>query len=305
MIRVLANDGMDPNAVEELLRNGIEVNTTHYEGEALAEKVQEYDIMTVRSATKVREPLIDKMAESGRMKLLLRGGVGIDNIDVAYAEEKGIQVKNTPLASAISVAEATLAHMLSFSRNLHLSNHTMRSGQWNKKQYEGTELYGKTIGLVGFGSIAKEVAQRAHALGMTVLYTNRSGPKPEFANYAYVGMDELLERSDYVSLHTPSKADHSALIGKAELDKMKDHAVLLNLARGDLVDEEALAEALEQGTIRGACLDVFHKEPLENATLLQDRISLSPHIGGSTKEAQGRIGWELVQHILDFTKEAK
>jgi D-3-phosphoglycerate dehydrogenase len=214
MIRVLANDGMDPNAVEELLRNGIEVNTTHYEGEALAEKVQEYDIMTVRSATKVREPLIDKMAESGRMKLLLRGGVGIDNIDVAYAEEKGIQVKNTPLASAISVAEATLAHMLSFSRNLHLSNHTMRSGQWNKKQYEGTELYGKTIGLVGFGSIAKEVALRVHALGMTVLYTNRSGPKTEFANYAYVGMDELLERSDYVSLHTPSKAVHRCPSGQ-------------------------------------------------------------------------------------------
>lgn len=305
MIRVLANDGMDTSAVETLLRRGIEVTTDHFEGEELAEKVKEYDVLTVRSATKVREPLIDKMVEGGRMKLILRGGVGIDNIDVQYADDKGILVKNTPMASSISVAEATLAHMLTFSRFLHLSNHTMRNGEWNKKKYEGTEINGKTLGLIGFGRIAKEVAVRAHALGMTVLYTNRSGPKEEFQQYQYVALDEILERADYISLHTPSNRDKSALIGKAELDKMKDTAVLINLARGDLIDEEALVEALDAGTLGGACLDVFGKEPLENTALLHDKISLSPHIGGSTKEAQERIGEELVQYITEFAEEKK
>lgn len=304
MIRVLANDGMDQAAVETLLRKGIEVNTTHYEGEELDQKVKEYDVLTVRSATKVREPLIDKMVEGGRMKLILRGGVGIDNIDVHYADEKGILVKNTPMASSISVAEATLAHMFAFSRYLHLSNPTMRNGEWNKKKYEGTEIHEKTLGLIGFGRIAKEVAVRAHALGMVVLYTNRSGPKDDFKQYQYVSLDELLERADFISLHTPSNRDKSALIGKAEIEKMKDTAVIVNLARGDLIDEAALVEALEAGKLRGACLDVFTKEPLENTALIHDKICLSPHIGGSTQEAQERIGEELVQYILEFAKEA-
>ena len=305
MIRVLANDGMDTAAVKELERQGIEVTTDHFDGDELAQKVREYDVLTVRSATKVREPLIDEMAAGGRMKLILRGGVGIDNIDVAYANEKGIEVKNTPMASSISVAEATIAHMLSFSRFLHLSNHTMRKGEWNKKKYEGTEIYNKTLGLVGFGRIAKEVAKRADALGMKVLYTNRSGPNDKFRAYEYVTLDELLLRSDFISLHTPSNPDGSALIGREEIGKMKENAVLINLARGDLIDEGALVEALDQGRLKGACLDVFGKEPMENTALLHEKICLTPHIGGSTKEAQERIGQELVQHILAFVEERK
>ena len=237
MIRVLANDGMDQSAVDALKAKGFEVDTTHYEGEELAQKVKEFDVMTVRSATKVREPLIDEMVAGGRMKLILRGGVGIDNIDHAYAMEKGISVKNTPNASSISVAEATIGHMLGYVRHLHEANVTMRSGEWNKKKYEGTEIYGKTLGLVGFGRIAKEVAVRAHALGMKVLYTNRSGAKEGFEQYEYVSFDELLEKADFISIHTPSNPDGSALIGEAELKKMKPNAVLINLGRGDLVDE--------------------------------------------------------------------
>lgn len=304
MIRVLANDGMDASAVAKLQEHGIEVDTNHYELEELTEKVADYDVMTVRSATKVRESLIDKMVETGRMKLIIRGGVGVDNIDVAYATEKGITVRNTPNASSISVAEGTLAHMLAFSRFLHLSNVTMRDGQWNKKQYEGTEIFGKTLGLIGFGRIAREVASRAHAMGMRVIYTNTRGALDEFSQYEYMDMDSLLQEADFVSLHTPSKADGSALIGKEQFSKMKPNAVLLNLGRGDLVDENALVDALEAGTLRGACLDVFGKEPLENNALLQDKICVSPHIGGSTKEAQGRIGEEIVQYILEFAKEA-
>lgn len=304
MIRVLANDGMDASAIEKLKENGIEVDTNHYEGEELEQKVKEFDVMTVRSATKVREPLIDIMADAGRMKLIIRGGVGVDNIDVAYANDKGITVKNTPNASSISVAEATIAHMLAFSRFLHVSNTTMRSGEWNKKKYEGTEINGKTLGLIGFGRIAKEVAKRAEAMGMHVIYTNRSGANPDFPGFQRVGLDELLAQSDFISIHTPSNPDKSALIGEEEIAKMKENAVIVNLGRGDLIDEDALVKALEENKIKGACLDVFKKEPLENNALLQDKISLSPHIGGSTREAQGRIGEEIVQYILEFAKEA-
>lgn len=304
MIRVLANDGMEQGAVDSLKAKGIEVDTNHYEGEELNQKVKEFDVMTVRSATKVREPLIDEMVAGDRMKLILRGGVGIDNIDHVYAESKGVSVRNTPNASSISVAEATIAHMMGTVRFLHNANHTMRNKEWNKKKYEGTEVYKKTLGLVGFGRIAKEVAVRAKALGMNVLYTNRSGAKEGYEDYEYVSFDDLLARADFISLHTPSNADGSPLLGEAEFKKMKPNAVIVNLGRGNLIDEAALVKALDEGVIAGACLDVFTKEPLENEALLHDKISLSPHIGGSTKEAQGRIGEEICSIIEEFAKEA-
>lgn len=304
MIRVLANDGMDTSAVEALQAQGFEVDTNHYEGDELAAKVKEFDVMTVRSATKVREPLIDEMVKGGRMKLIIRGGVGIDNIDHVYAESKGVSVRNTPNASSISVAEATIAHMMGTVRFLHNANHTMRNKEWNKKKYEGTEVYKKTLGLVGFGRIAKEVAVRAKALGMNVLYTNRSGAKEGYEDYEYVSFDDLLARADFISLHTPSNADGSPLLGEAEFKKMKPNAVIVNLGRGNLIEEAALVKALDEGVIAGACLDVFTKEPLENEALLHDKISLSPHIGGSTKEAQGRIGEEICSIIEEFAKEA-
>lgn len=300
MIRVLANDGMDTSAVEALQAQGFEVDTNHYEGDELAAKVKEFDVMTVRSATKVREPLIDEMVKGGRMKLIIRGGVGIDNIDHVYAGEKGITVKNTPNASSISVAEATIAHMLGAVRYLPMANVTMRNGEWNKKKYEGTEVYKKTIGLVGFGRIAKEVAKRAHALGMKVLYNNRQGELGDFQQYEWAEFTDMLRRSDFISIHAPSKADGSAMFGEAEFKMMKPNAIIINLGRGNLIDEDALVKALDEGEIAGACLDVFKKEPLENKALLHDKISLSPHIGGSTKEAQERIGEELVSLIEDF-----
>ena len=246
MIRVLANDGMDTSAVEALQAQGFEVDTNHYEGDELAAKVKEFDVMTVRSATKVREPLIDEMVKGGRMKLIIRGGVGIDNIDHVYAESKGVSVRNTPNASSISVAEATIAHMMGTVRFLHNANHTMRNKEWNKKKYEGTEVYKKTLGLVGFGRIAKEVAVRAKALGMNVLYTNRSGAKEGYEDYEYVSFDDLLARADFISLHTPSNADGSPLLGEAEFKKMKPNAVIVNLGRGNLIDEIGRASCRER-----------------------------------------------------------
>lgn len=304
MIRVLANDGMDAAAVEALRVRGVAVDTNHYEELELKRQVRQADILTVRSATKVDADLIQTMAEGGRTKLILRGGVGVDNIDVEAANEHGIEVKNTPLASSVSVAELTLAHMFAVSRFLNLSNITMRHGEWNKHAYVGTELFGKTVGLIGFGRIAREVAQRCHALGMRVLYTNRSGPKAGFDEYTYRTFPELLEEADYISLHTPGSVDGTHLLGAEEFARMKPTAVVLNVARGGLIDESALLDALEAGRLHAACLDVFEREPEVDERLRRcDRVSLTPHIGGSTREAQERIGRELLDLILEYVAE--
>lgn len=304
MLKILATDGIESSAADKLRSMGHQVDIQFYEPEALKKAVNEYDVLIIRSATKIKADIIDASKETGKFKLVIRGGVGIDNIDHVYAESKGVSVRNTPNASSISVAEATIAHMMGTVRFLHNANHTMRNKEWNKKKYEGTEVYKKTLGLVGFGRIAKEVAVRAKALGMNVLYTNRSGAKEGYEDYEYVSFDDLLARADFISLHTPSNADGSPLLGEAEFKKMKPNAVIVNLGRGNLIDEAALVKALDEGVIAGACLDVFTKEPLENEALLHDKISLSPHIGGSTKEAQGRIGEEICSIIEEFAKEA-
>lgn len=297
MIRILATDGIDKAAAGMLADAGAEVVQQFYETEELIQKVREFDVLVVRSATKVREPVIDAAVEGGRLKLIIRGGVGMDNIDVAYARERGITVANTPSASSASVAELAIAHMFALARFLYISNVTMREGKWEKKAYKGTEISGKTLGLIGFGRIAKEVAKRADALGMEVLYTNRSGKK-EDVPYTYVTLDELLSRSDYVSLHMPAAKDTPPLIDAAAIAKMKDGAFLINTARGVLVDEEALLDALDSGKLAGAGLDVFPKEPAENERLLHNpKVSLTPHIGASTREAQKRIGEETVSII--------
>ncbi len=237
------------------------------------------------------------------MKLVIRGGVGVDNIDVSYAEEKGIKVTNTPNASSISVAELTIAHMFAISRFVNISNVAMREGKWDKKKYEGVEIYGKTLGLIGFGRIAREVASRARALGMNIIYTDIIGEVEESRPYKYVSFEEVLAQSDYISLHIPFNKEDGAVIDKQNIAAMKDGAYLLNCARGGVVDEAALLEALNSGKLAGAGVDVFEEEPTNNTELVNHpKVSVTPHIGASTAEAQTRIGEEIVSIIDNFFK---
>jgi len=300
MLRILANDGMDKVAVDYLKGLGHEVVTDHQAGADLDKAVTEFDVLVVRSATKVREALIDVAAAAGKMKLVVRAGVGIDNIDHVYAEEKGIAVRNTPKASSASVAELTIAHMFAISRHIHISNVTMRNGEWNKKAYKGVELMGKTLGVIGFGRIGQEVGQRARALGMDVIYTDKH-VHLDHPQYKKVEMDELIEKSDFITLHIPFLGAPS--IGEAEFAKMKDGVRLVNVARGGVVDESALLKALDNGKVAAAALDVFEEEPTKSKEIYtHPNISLTPHIGASTDEAQLRIGIETYETILDFFK---
>lgn len=299
MLKILANDGMDKSAVAKLEALGHEVDVNFYDVETLETKLKEFDCMIVRSATKVREPLIDAVAGS-KLKLVIRAGVGVDNIDVAYAESKGIKVRNTPNSSSASVAELTIAHMFALARFVNISNVTMRNGEWHKKAYKGSEIGGKTIGLIGFGRIAQEVAKRASALGMDVIYTDLGGENTSLPQYKFVDQDELIKSSDYISLHIPFIKANGATIAKAQFEMMKDGVFLINCARGGVVCEADLVEALNSGKVAGAGIDVFEEEPTKNEALVNHpKVSVTPHIGASTNEAQTRIGEETVAVILE------
>lgn len=301
MIRILVTDGMEASGVQALKEKGFEVVEKFYEPEDLGLALQEFDVVVVRSATKIRQPIIDKAAEAGRLKLVIRGGVGVDNIDVAYAMENGIKVMNTPNASSASVAELALAHMFAVARFINISNVSMREGKWDKKKYEGTEIGGKTLGLVGFGRISRELAKRGKALGMKVIYTDIMGKMEGQDEYEFCSLEELLPQADYVSLHIPFIKEQGATIGKAQFEMMKDGAILINCARGGVVDETALIEALNSGKLAGAGVDVFVEEPTKNTELVNHpKVSVTPHIGAATVEAQTRIGEEIVNIIVDF-----
>ena len=303
MAKILVTDGMDKNAAKVLKDMGHELVEEFYEPEALKEEIKNYDAIIIRSATKVRKEIIDAALETKKLKLIIRAGVGVDNIDVPYALEHDIKVNNTPNASSASVAELTIGHMFSLARHLYISNVTMRDGQWNKKAYKGIELNGKTLGLIGFGRIAIKTAEKAHALGMKVIYADRAGEKSGYDEYKCVSMEELLKTSDFISLHIPFDKEVGPTISKKEFEMMKDGVYLVNCARGGVVDEAALLEALDNGKVAAAAVDVFEEEPTKNEKLYtHDKVSLTPHIGASTKEAQFRIGEEIVDIIKNFFK---
>ena len=299
MIRILASDGLDKSAVKKLCENNCEVVEKFYNAEELAKELCNYDVLVVRSATKVRKPVIDAAAEGGRLKLVIRAGVGVDNIDVKYAREKGIKVTNTPKASSASVAELTIAHIFSLARFVGVANVTLREGKWEKKAYKGIEINGKTLGLVGFGRIAREVAKKANALGMNVIYTDILGKLDGCDEFKFMSLDELLKNSDFISVHVPFVKEDGALIKEKQINMMKDGAFIINCARGGVVCETALLKALNSGKLAGAGLDVFEQEPAKNMALINHlNVSVTPHIGGSTVEAQKRIGMEVVSIIL-------
>lgn len=300
MVKILVTDGMDKGAVKSLKELGYDVTEQFFNPDELKKQVQEFDVIIVRSATKVRKEIIDSALETGKLKLIIRGGVGVDNIDVAYAESKGIKVRNTPKASSQSVAELVLGHMFSLARFVGIANVSMREGKWHKKQYKGIELEGKTLGIVGFGRIGQVLAKKAQALGMNILYTDILGANKDFPDYEYVSFDKLIEESDFISLHVPKNKDDSPLINKEKLAKMKDGICLINCARGGVVDEKALLDALNSGKVAGAGIDVYCEEPTCNLELVKhEKVSATPHIGASTKEAQKRIGQEIITIIKE------
>ncbi|WP_028297075.1 D-2-hydroxyacid dehydrogenase [Olivibacter sitiensis] len=315
-MKILANDGIDAVGKQLLEAAGFTVDTQHIAQEELADKLKSYDAITVRSATKVRKELIDACPN---LKLIGRGGVGMDNIDVDYARSKGITVVNTPAASSLSVAELVFAHLFTGVRFLYDSNRKMpvegntAFAKLKKAYGAGVELRGKTLGIIGFGRIGHETARVALGLGMNVLVhdlfaatasislTLSGGIQVEVPVHA-ASLDELLSQSDFISLHVPYK--DRPLIGKEEFDKMKDGAAIVNAARGGVVDEEALLDALNSGKLAFAGLDVFENEPTPREEILKHpRISLTPHIGAATNEAQERIGVELANLIIADLKK--
>ena len=300
-MRILITDGMDKTALAKLRENGNEVVEQFYSPEELPEALKNFDALVVRSATKVRTAAIDGAKAGGKLKLIIRGGVGVDNIDVDYAEKNGISVKNTPRASSDAVAELALAHMFSVARYISIAGHTMRENKWEKKAYKGIEISGKTLGVIGYGRIGQALGRRAQALGMKVLaYDIFKVEGLENENMKYVEMDELLAKSDFISLHTPS-LDGKPLNNADTIAKMKDGAVFINTSRGNNVDEAALLDALNSGKLLGAGLDVFADEPATNSALYSHpKVSCTPHIGASTNEAQKRIGMEIVDIIANF-----
>ena len=320
--RVHANDGLSSNGKKALEAAGFTVTTESVPQDQLTAYINKegVDVLLVRSATKVRKDLID--ACTG-LRMVGRGGVGMDNIDKAYAEGKGITVFNTPASSSISVAELVMAHLFSLMRGLHEANrHMPLRGATDfkelKKTYEkGTEVRGKTLGIIGFGRIGQWTARYAIGAGMNVVVNDNRNGAHQLAiplggghtvaavSIEHVPLDELLMRSDAISLHVPAQSDGKPVLGAAELARMKDGAVLVNTARGGSVDEDALLAALKSGKLRAAALDVFVNEPTPRTDILaQPNISLTPHIGAATSEAQGRIGDEIAGIVIEHFAKA-
>lgn len=316
-MKILANDGIAQSGIDALEKAGFEVITVKVAQEQLQNYINENKIdgLLVRSATKVRQDLIDHCPT---LKLIGRGGVGMDNIDVDYARKKGLHVINTPAASSASVAELVFAHLFSGVRYLHDANRNMplegdsKFKQLKKSYAAGTELRGKTLGVIGFGRIGKATAKLALGIGMKVIYHDpfieEASINVRFFDDRSVGFDfksqskeDVLSVSDFITLHVPAQKEY--IIGKREFELMKQGVGIVNAARGGVLDEVALVDALEDGKIAFAGLDVFESEPSpEIRILMHPKISLTPHIGGATGEAQNRIGSELAEQIIGLLK---
>jgi D-3-phosphoglycerate dehydrogenase / 2-oxoglutarate reductase len=312
MAKVLVNDGIEDSGKLMLENAGFEVDMNKIPQEELVNKLNDYDVICVRSATKVRQAEIDA---APNLKIIARGGVGLDNIDVAYAKSKGIQVINTPAASSRSVGELVFAHIFSIARFLNKSNRTMPlngNTQFNdlKKAYaKGIELEGKTLGLIGMGRIGQESAKIAIGVGMNVIAFDPFVDKVEItigsqqfntkATLTKVSLDEVLASADFITLHVPGL--DKPILGSEEFKKIKKGAVLINAARGGVVDEDAMLNALNDGTLSGAGVDVFLNEPSPRMDILSHpNVSLTPHIGAATMEAQEKVGGELASQIINI-----
>jgi len=296
MKKVLVADPMNPEALDalkSLLNLEITLKTGMDETE-LVKTIPEFHVVVVRSATKITKNVIDA---ASNLELIARAGIGLDNIDVAAAKEKGIQVANTPAATTISVAEHTFGLMLAAVRNHGKANLSMKAHKWEKKTFSGTELYEKTLGIIGSGRIGLEVSRRALAFGMQVLVYDVIDVQSDLY-IKQVSLDDLLAKSDLISLHLPLTDQTRHMISDEEFAKMKDGVILVNASRGGVVDEKALLAALVSGKVRAAAIDVFEKEPPDDFALIDHpNVLVTPHIGAAAKEGQKRAGFEVVKII--------
>jgi D-3-phosphoglycerate dehydrogenase / 2-oxoglutarate reductase len=321
MTKILANDGIDANGKKILEDAGFTVITEKIAQENLLTELNNFDAILVRSATKVRKELIDACPN---LKLVGRGGVGMDNIDVEYAKNKGIKVINTPASSSVSVAELVFAHIFSAARLIQVTNRVMptegntKFNDLKKVASNGIELQGKTMGIFGFGRIGQEVAKMAIGLGMHVLAFDPYVDKVDLSlNLPALGQnnsrikvtintvsdESVLTHADFITFHLPFNEGDKPIVNAAKMAKMKRGVGLVNCSRGGVISESDLLAALNSGQVGFAGLDVFEKEPPINMDILKhDNVSLSPHIGGSTKEAQNRIGIELAEKVIEFFK---
>lgn len=294
-MKVVVSDNMNPGALEKIKETGADVT---YKPESLESSLVDAEVLVVRSATKVTEELLSK---APNLKLVIRGGVGLDNIDQEACKKRGIEVANTPGASTNAVAELALALMLASSRNLQKAHLSMKEGKWEKKSLSGTEIHGKTLGLVGCGRIGSLTGEKAHKLGMKVLGYN---PPPRHVStfIEYVELDEIFRNADIITLHVPLNPSTEKMINRESLSKMKDGVIIINTARGQIIDEDALYDACKSGKVRAAALDVYCEEPYKGKLLELDNVFFTPHLGASTLEAQLRIGEEIASKIRSLMK---
>ena len=289
-MRILITDGMDKAAMAQLRELGHEVVEQFYEPDQLGAALRDFDAVVVRSKTKVRANHIDE-AKGGKLKLIIRGGVGVDNIDVKYAEENGIAVRNTPGASSQSVAELAMGHMFACTRYISIAGHTMREGKWEKKAYgKGIELQGKTLGLVGCGRIGRMLATIAkHGFGMNVIGYDPYLKQEQLGDLITLveNQDEVFKQADFVSLHTPLTPETEHSIGMREFKLMKPTASFINASRGEVVNEAELIQAMQEGVINCAGLDVTEKEPLplDSPLYSLDNVILTPHTAATTEQS--------------------
>ncbi len=298
-MKILVCDKLAPQALEELKKvEGFNVvYKTGMAEEELIKEISDADAAVVRSATKLRRHILD---HAKNLKIIVRAGIGLDNIDLDAAKEKGIEVRNTPAATSISVAELTLGLMLAAVRKIPQAYSSMKAHKWEKKLFEGTELYGKTLGIIGFGRIGREVARRALAFGMKVLYYDVVEIKTDL-EARQVSLDELLANADVITLHVPLTDQTRGLINAEALSKMKDGVIVVNVARGGVVSEKDMLEALKSGKVAVYAVDVYEKEPTDNFELIDHPgVIPTPHIGASAKEGQLRAGLEVVRILKEF-----
>ncbi len=298
MKKILVADTLNPEALEELKSiPNIEVTLkTGMDEDELVNTIADFHVTVVRGATKITRRVIES---ASNLELIIRAGIGLDNIDLGAAREKGIQVANTPAATSISVAEHTFGLMLAAVRNHGKANLSMKEHRWEKKVLSGTELYGKTLGIVGAGRIGQEVAKRALAFGMTVIAYDVIEIKTDL-DIKQVSFDELLAQSDIISLHLPLTDQTKHMVSNQEFEKMKDGTIIINAARGGTIDESALLQALQAEKVRAAAIDVFEKEPPDDFSLIDHpNVIATPHIGAAAKEGQKRAGMEVIEILRE------
>ncbi|MDD3804615.1 MAG: hydroxyacid dehydrogenase [bacterium] len=299
-MKVLVSDKVADSAVKQMRGQGHDVTVkTGLAPEELEKIIGEFECIIVRSATKVKKNIIDA---GKNLKLVIRGGVGVDNIDVEYAKSKNIEVKNTPAASSESVAELAIAHMLSLARALPIADKSMKEGKWEKKKFEGTELYKKTLGVIGLGRIGREAARIGfYGFSMNVLGYDPFVKEVSQPPVKVVSLEQILRESDYITLHLPLTAESKHMISSSQFKMMKKSAFLVSCARGGIVDETALLDALKNQVIKGAALDVFETEPVVRNELFDlENFMSTPHIGAQTLEAQERVADEIVKIMADY-----